>query len=212
MAAAIPQIKPGTSDDPAEPPTATAATEFLALWRSGACDADAHAQLTALLEQCPLSGRMIHGKPSDAGFARLLSSDDWKRLSWVFGPNALHGFLGKSSWEICLQLGFGERWLTERLASGKRFMLAVFPSESADARLATWDGVEGLLTACYPEVWGSKIAAHWSRIRSTQFAELEAEAGYSMLGECDSGQLVSLRIHRDPPLFFFFFSSWGAVR
>ena len=161
----------------------TAAADFVRLWRSGACDAAAHAQLDQLLERCPLSGRMIHGLPDDPGLGHLLSTDEWKRLSWVFGPEALPGFLGKSARDICLALGFGERWLTEKLAAGTLFKLAIFPSESADSRLATWDGVEALLQAYYPEVWQSKIVAHWERIRTTPLAELEAEAGYSMLGE-----------------------------
>eukprot|EP01045_Picozoa_sp_COSAG04_P012685 COSAG04_NODE_863_length_9800_cov_12.998248_12_plen_177_part_00 len=80
----------------------TAAADFVRLWRSGACDAAAHAQLAQLLERCPLSGRMIHGFPDDPGLGRLLSTDEWKRLSWVFGPEALPGFLGKSAREICL--------------------------------------------------------------------------------------------------------------
>jgi len=168
----------------------SAADEFVRLWRSGACDAAAHDELAELLRHCPLSGRMIHGFPDDAGFGRLLSSDEWKRLSWVFGPEALPGFLGRSARDICLQLGFGERWLNAKLAAGKLFKLALFPSDSADARLATWDGVEHLLREYYPEVWGSKVEAHWGRIRSTPFSELEAEAGYSMLevnlvGRCD---------------------------
>ena len=59
-----------------------------------------------LLSSCELTGRMIHGFPTDAGFGKLLSSDDWKRLSWVFGPDALPQFLGKSPRGVCLALGF----------------------------------------------------------------------------------------------------------
>ena len=166
---------------PPGPTAAAAAAEFVALWRSGACDDRAHAQLRALLGRCPLAGRVTHGKHSDPGFGRLLSADEWKRLSWVFGPEALPGFLGKSARDICLQLGFGERWLDAKLAAGLLFKLAVFPSESADARPATWDNIEFLLQTSYPEVWESKIRPHFPRICSTPFAELQAEAGYSML-------------------------------
>jgi hypothetical protein len=189
---ATPGLEPGPGPGPGPGPdpelrrqqhSTTAAADFVRLWRSGACDAAAQAQLAQLLERCPLSGRMIHGFPDDPGFGHLLSADEWKRLSWVFGPEALPGFLGKSARDICLALGFGERWLTEKVAAGKLFKLAIFPSESADSRLATWDGVEALLREYYPEVWGSKVVAHWERIRTTPYAELEAEAGYSMLGE-----------------------------
>jgi hypothetical protein len=144
--------------------SSTAAADFVRLWRSGACDEDAHAQLARVLQCCPLSGRMIHGFPDDLGFGHLLSADEWKRLSWVFGPEALSRFLGKSAREICLQLGFGERWLASELFRGRLFKLAIFPSDVADSRLATWDGVEHLLQRFYPEVWGSKVAPHWQRM------------------------------------------------
>lgn len=83
-----------------------AAHDFIALWRSGACDDAAHEQLAAILRRCPLSGRLDHGY-SDTGFGECLS-DRWKRLSWVFGPAALGSFLGKSARDICVGLGFGE--------------------------------------------------------------------------------------------------------
>ena len=187
----MPQGEAAARCAPAEQPTeplelrrqcsTTAASEFVALWRSGAADDTAAAQLAELLLRCPLSGRVIHGDPGDAGFGRLLSADEWKRLSWVFGPEALPSFLGKSAREICLQLGFGEAWLSAKVADGKLFKLAIFPAESADCQLATWDGVQTLLERFYPEVWADKIAPHYPRIRTVPFAELEAEAGYSML-------------------------------
>lgn len=180
VAAAAEEAEEADAEAPAQS-SATAAAAFVRLWQSGACDADAHAQLARLLMQCPLSGRVIHGFPDDPGFGRLLSADEWKRLSWVFGAEALAGFLGKSPREICLQLGFGEEWLANKVAAGKHFKLAIFPASCADSQLATWDGVEALLRSEYQEVWASKIAPHYNRIRSTPFAELEAEAGYKML-------------------------------
>lgn len=183
--------------------SSTAASEFIELWRSGATGETIAMHVEQLLQDCPLSGRMIHGYPDDPGFGRLLSTDEWKRLSWVFGPEALPSFLGKSAREICLQLGMGHKWLNAKVADGKRFKLAIFPAESADAQLATWDGVQTLLEKFYPEVW-EKVAVHYPRIRSTPFAELEEIAGYSMLevnqvgrnhatGESDDHRYISLQ-------------------
>ena len=76
---------------------------------------------------------MIHGQPDDQGFGKLLSADEWKRLSWVFGSDALAGFLGESPRGICLRLGFGEEWLDEKLKRGKLFKLCIFPSASVSA-------------------------------------------------------------------------------
>ena len=167
-----------------EPPTGGgAAHEYIALWQSGRCDEEALAELQEILARCPLSGRMIHGFPPDRdpGFGRLLSSDEWKRLSWVFGPDALSSFLGKDARGICLELGFGETWLEQKLKEGKLFKLAIFPSSSADAAPATWDGVESLLEANYPEVWEPHVKTHYATIRGQPFAAIQALAEYDML-------------------------------
>lgn len=152
------------------------AREFIELWRSGAHD---DAALARLLARCELSGRMIHGQPDDQGFGKLLSADDWKRLSWVFGSDALAGFLGESPRGICLRLGFGEEWLDEKLKRGKLFKLCIFPSASVSATPATWDGVAALLREHYADVW-PKIERHYDRIRATPVKELELEGGYDM--------------------------------
>lgn len=83
------------------------AHEFIALWRSGACDDAAQRRLADILRRCPLSGRVTHGHSSDPGFGERLS-EGWKRLSWVFGPAALPSLLGKSAREICVGLGLSE--------------------------------------------------------------------------------------------------------
>ena len=181
------------------------AAEFIALWRSGANDAAAHAKLAQLLARCPLAGRVVTCLAGDPASGRLLSADEWRRLSWVFGPEALPGFLGLDAAGICLQLGFGAPWLRAKLATGKyRFKLAVFPAASTDACLATWDGVEHMLRREYPEAWRRKIAPHWAHIRGNSFAQLQAEAGYNLLdinragrdpttGESEDARYVSLQ-------------------
>jgi len=180
-----------------------AAQRFVDLWQSGTSDEVAHDTLASILSSCELTGRMIHGLPDDPGFGKLLSSDEWKRLSWVFGPDALACFLGQSPRRICLHLGFGEEWLDRKLKQGKLFKLCVFPSASISAVNATWDNVAALLEAHYPEVW-PKIARHYARIRNSPLEELQAEGGYDMMaanlagrdhatGESSSDEYMSLQ-------------------
>lgn len=159
------------------------ASQFITLWQSGKCDTEAHETLQEILSYCPLSGRMTHGKTGVQGFGELLSSDRWKRLSWVFGPEALSSFLGKSARDICLILGFGEEWLDAKLEKGVEFKLAIFPSSAAEVRQATWDGVAYLLQTQYGEIWneGPKISKHWDYITTTSFDEIQQLAGYNML-------------------------------
>ena len=79
------------------------------LWQSGRCDEQAHVELQEILSRCPLSGRLIHGFPEARcpGFGRLLSADEWMRLS-RFGTDALSSFLGKDARGNCLELGRGK--------------------------------------------------------------------------------------------------------
>merc|ERR1712228_595449 len=106
----------------------------------------------------------------------------WKRLSWVFGPDALPGFLGKSARDVCISLGFESSWIDAKVAAGTVFKIAVFPVQSAgdfQCAQAIWDNVERLVMKVYPEV-AAKVCRHLPEIRSTPFAELQRQAGYSM--------------------------------
>jgi len=157
----------------------SAASDFINLWESKESDADAQTKLKAILNSCELTGRVSHGQADDPAFGKLLSADEWKRLSWVFGPDALPNFLGKSARGICLTLGCGEDWLDYKLRNGKLFKLCIFPSESVSGTKATWDGVQILLEKYYPEVW-PKISCHYDDISRMTTGEIERMASYDM--------------------------------
>ena len=89
------------------------------------------------------------------------------------------GFLGQSARGVCLRRGFGEGWLDAKLDQGKQFKLAVFPADSVSATMASWDVVEALLKASYPEVW-PRLSTHFEAIRGMTIDEIEAQAGYDM--------------------------------
>ena len=161
--------------------TASAAQTFIDLWQSKDASPKAKAKLEEILSTTPLSGRMMYGnRKLQKGFGTYLSTDEWKKLSWVFGPQAIRRFLGMSSRDVCLELGFGQVWLDAKIAAGDEFVLAVFPSSSADAKQATWEGVEYLLEAHYPEVW-NKISARLPQIKAmSSIEEMYEVAGYDM--------------------------------
>eukprot|EP00555_Chaetoceros_dichaeta_P004802 CAMPEP_0198255908 /NCGR_PEP_ID=MMETSP1447-20131203/5934_1 /TAXON_ID=420782 /ORGANISM="Chaetoceros dichaeta, Strain CCMP1751" /LENGTH=277 /DNA_ID=CAMNT_0043942407 /DNA_START=113 /DNA_END=946 /DNA_ORIENTATION=+ len=155
------------------------AEAFLDIWKSGISDADAEAKLENILSSCELSGRMIHGFPSDPGLGKLLSAYEWKRISWVFGPYSLREFLGQSPRGICLTLGFGKDWLDGKLRQGMLFKLCIFPSKSVSATKATWKGVQQILEDYYPQVW-PKIAQHYEEISKLSIEEIQGQASYDM--------------------------------
>jgi len=160
------------------------ADRFLLLWRAGASDQTARDELEAILDECPLAGRVIHGELGDPSFGELLSADSWKRASWVFGADALReGFLGLSAREVCLRLGMGQSWLDAKLHGPrpKLFQLCIFPAASVAAERATWAGVARVLESQYPEAW-PRVQHHLPTIQSMPFADIQAQAGYDMLG------------------------------
>ena len=160
--------------------TMNAAQEFINLWQSKDSSPKAKERLEEILSQTPLFGRMIHGnRKLQKGFGVYLSFDEWKRLSWVFGPEAIRRFIGMSSREICLDLGFGETWLDAKLKAGDEFMLAIFPSTHNDVKLVTWEGIEELLERNYPEVF-DKINVHLPQIKSMSVDEIYDIAGYDL--------------------------------
>lgn len=156
-----------------------AARDFIHLWQSRDTNPETIQRLDDILSTTPLSSWAIHGHLDQAGFRMLLSADEWKRLSWVFGPEAIREFLGKSLREICIHLGFRERWIDAKIKVGVQFMLTIFPSESVEVRQAMWDGVEYLLGLQYPKVW-DKINAHLPQIRSMTIEQIYNVVGYDM--------------------------------
>jgi len=156
-----------------------AAAEFISLWLSGANDTTAHDQLSQLLDNGgPLYGRIIHGL-NEEDFDRL-STDKWKRLSWIFGPDALHHFLGRNLVEVCLFLGFGSSWIEQKVSQEVMFKLCIFPETGVEmCEQATWNGIFTLLEHTYPETW-PYIRTYKDIIINTPFQEIEELAGYSM--------------------------------
>ena len=159
--------------------TTSAAHTFIDLWQKKDTSPKAKAKLEQILSATPLSGRISYGKKQQQGFGVYLAAEEWRRISWVFGPDAIRKFLGMSARDICLDLGFGESFLDERIAGGYEFIMVVFPSSSTDTKQATWEGAEYFLEAHYPEVW-NKISAQLPQIKAMTFEELAKVAGYDM--------------------------------
>jgi len=132
-----------------------------------------------ILEAHPLAGRLIHGR-DPSGFDRL-STDTWKRLSWVFGPDAVQSFIGLDGWSMCRDVGMDSDWLRHELAVGTTFKLAIFPIDVQGHCLqATWDNVAVLVKNVYQEV-ADKVLAQLPAIRALSMPEIEDRAGYDML-------------------------------
>ena len=130
----------------------------------------------------PICGRITRGK-SEADFAKL-SFDHWKPLSWVVGSDAVQQFMQHQGQheEMLKLLGFEKAWIHAKLARGEQFRLALFPlRDPATTFVATWDNVFAALPRLFPASVAAQVLAYEQALRTTPFAEIEAQAGYSYL-------------------------------
>lgn len=164
---------------PAGSEAAAASLRFAELWTCGSVDASQEIQ--DLARSACLHGRVIHAKEDDDFL--LLSSNRhkgvfYKKLSWVFGPDASSSFAGKDAIQVCDSLGMSKEWLEQKVRQGKKFKLVVFPvfaGDTFDCKPATWQNVATLVAKLFPEV-AAKVERHLPAIQKASYEELSREA------------------------------------
>lgn len=179
-AATVNETEDNNNDNPAK--------EFLKLWESGASDARAKQRLKLILKRTELVGSVIYGTTDDPQFGKTLHTSKWRRLCWVFGPDALPDFLGLSAWEICIKLGFGEDWINDKLSQNYVFKMSIFPSTSVAAVPATWNGLQQRLMDVYDSVW-LKISDKFQKLQAMTIQEIQAQSSYDMKAAHDAGRI-----------------------
>lgn len=116
-----------------------------------------------------ICGRVTKGRtPED--FQRL-SDVNWKRLSWVMGPDGLEQLCGKSVRYILASIGKDTQWMRNRLNAGYKFKLFLFPE--MEVVQATWDGVFRLIREIYPEAW-PHVEPHTKALSQLSWTELQS--------------------------------------
>lgn len=122
-----------------------------------------------------LCGRIIRGKqPADF---LTLTDDPTRKLVLLMGPDGLEKLLGKSGYDMLVEIGYETAYIDRKVAEGNRFKLIVFP-EGGPAKLATWENVLDVVGNVYPNV-ASKLARHAHGLIHTDFAEIEHVAGFN---------------------------------
>eukprot|EP01120_Amphizonella_sp_Union-15-10_P003428 TRINITY_DN13846_c0_g1_i1.p1 TRINITY_DN13846_c0_g1~~TRINITY_DN13846_c0_g1_i1.p1 ORF type:complete len:239 (-),score=20.08 TRINITY_DN13846_c0_g1_i1:5-721(-) len=136
-----------------------------------------------------LYGRITRGKIPEH-FERL-STEHYKRLSWVVGPDALEKFLELTGYGILKEIGCKDEWIAARISEGMQFKLALFPEQPLTyIKLATWENVLFMVEKCFPEIPPGhfiKMHSHLDKLKTMPFLEIQKMAGFNFFQVKESG-------------------------
>jgi hypothetical protein len=122
-----------------------------------------------------ICGRVIRGtKPEH--FERM-STEDYKRISWLLGPDALYDLIGQDSIDGMLHIGNDAEWLLYKLNDGNTFKLVVFP-QLEDMVLATWENLMQIVSIQFPEIKPEILQAQIEELKKLSFDEIHAMAEF----------------------------------
>lgn len=107
---------------------------------------------------------------------RLADHDD-RKFVMVLGPSGLQQLLGKSGFEVLVELGFTPADITRKVAAGNKYKLVVFQRPDS-LRLGSWNGVAEAAAIYYPE-FAQRIGDALPALKSTSLRQFESLAGFN---------------------------------
>jgi hypothetical protein len=109
----------------------------------------------------------------------LLAEEADRRVVMAMGPGALASLVGKSPYDMLVQIGHTQEYIAHKLSRGYKFHLAVFNRPNENLRLATWNNTLAQVALAYPLAAGM-IKAASPKLKATSFAQFEKQAGFSL--------------------------------
>ncbi len=131
-----------------------------------------------------LCGRIIRGKrPADF---LTLTDDPNRKLVMLMGPDGLEKLLGKTGYEMLVEIGYEPNYLEAKVKDGNQFKLVVFP-EGGAAKLATWDNVAEVVADVYPETAVS-FSLHLPSLKAAPFDAWKRQVTFDLLATDKAGE------------------------
>jgi hypothetical protein len=93
---------------------------------------------------------------------------------------------------ILLEIGFPPLLIYDSIRDGYVYELVVFTDETSNAASdyvfrATWEGIQGLVNACWSPSLGAIVDRHLPALKCTAYAELQEDYDYSMFDAQQAG-------------------------
>lgn len=134
--------------------------------------------------------RLLHqgGKTPDVRglYARLIRSrchhpialaeERDRRVTMVMGPSGLKRLIGKSGFDMLVELGHRREYIAREVATGTKFSLVIFHRQPGMVS-ATWNNVINSVCQHYPEIKHLVLPAK-TKLKQTAFADWEKQAGF----------------------------------
>jgi len=81
-----------------------------------------------------------------------LTDDPNDRTAFTFGPDGLKSMIGKSHYQMLIDIGFSLSYIKEKVERGFIFQLLIIPEDEITC-LANWDGVSSIISNVFPEAY-----------------------------------------------------------
>ena len=114
----------------------------------------------------------------------ILAEEPERRAVMVMGPGALGSLIGKSGYEMVVQVGHTEEYIAAKLAKGYKYHVVVFTRPPDQMQLATWTNTLALAATLYPQA-APLFKASARALKTTPYAAFEKAAGFP-LSEADA--------------------------
>jgi len=121
-------------------------------------------------------GRLIRGR-EEKDF-ETLTCDPGRDTVFMVASEGLNAFLGKTPYQMLVEIGYGLDYIREKVESGHTFRLVMFPASirTGCVRRATWDGVMDMVRFQYPAI-APKVAAVIDQLRGTSWEDIVKQSG-----------------------------------
>jgi hypothetical protein len=123
-----------------------------------------------------LFGRVLHGF-SNSNFESL-SENSERRIVMMLGVDGLEKILGKSGYEILIELGYLPEIIKTQVELGIKFKLFLTPSFGG-FKLANWDNVIEMVSIAYFYA-GPRLRAVLPQLKKLEYSQIETLLGYSL--------------------------------
>jgi hypothetical protein len=109
----------------------------------------------------------------------ILAEETERRAVMVMGPGALCSLIGKSGYEMVVQVGHTEEYIATKLAQGYKYHVVVFKRPPDQMQLATWKNTLALAATLYPQA-APLFKASSRALKATPYAAFEKAAGFPL--------------------------------
>lgn len=106
-----------------------------------------------------------------------LAEERDRRITMVMGPSGIERLLGKTGFDMLIELGHTADYIAHEVSVGSQFSLVVFRRQKG-MKSATWTNVLAAVSEHYPEV-KHLIDAHARELKRTSIADWQKQAGFA---------------------------------